>query len=192
MIYRTRNASALWEALVQACKKTPSHNTKSLVCSFIWDRDRLKTASQTKGTIMSEKENAKLIENVYEKLKAGDVESVLHLCAVDIEWELPEMDNVPFAGVWRGPDGVRDFFAKVFQSQNVIEFEPQQYFAQDNRVVVLGTLTMRLNSTGREFRSPCAHVWTIRHGGIARFYEYVDTALVTKAHTNAMASATVR
>jgi uncharacterized protein len=137
---------------------------------------------------MSEKENAKVIEKVYEKIKERDLESMLHWCAADIEWELPEMDNVPFAGVWRGHDGVKKFFAKVFELQDVLEFEPQEYFPQDDKVVVLGHFTMRLKSTGREFSSLWAHVWTLRHGGISRFYEYVDTSVVSKAHNEAKTS----
>jgi ketosteroid isomerase-like protein len=51
------------------------------------------------------------------------------------------------------------------------------------KMVVLGHFIMRLKSTGKEFRSLWAHVWTLRHGGAPRFYEYVDTGVVSKAHT---------
>jgi uncharacterized protein len=134
---------------------------------------------------MSERENTKLIEKSYESLKTGDVEPLLKSFAEDVVWELPAMDNVPFAGVWHGREGAKRFFAKVFELQDVIEFEPQEFFAQGDKVVVLGHFTMRLKSTGREFRSLWAHVWRISDGKVTRFYEYVDTAVVTAAHTEA-------
>lgn len=134
---------------------------------------------------MSKKGNVKLVEKAYENIKAGDVEALLNAFAEDSEWELPEMDNVPFAGLWLGHEGVRKFFARVFELQDVLEFEPREYFAQREKVVVLGHLTMRLKSTEKEFSSPWAHVWTIRDDKVTRFYEYVDTAIVSKAHTEA-------
>jgi ketosteroid isomerase-like protein len=132
---------------------------------------------------MSEKENANLIEKSYESLRAGDVETLLSCFAKDVVWELPEMKNVPFAGVWRGHEAVRQFFGKVFELQDVLEFQPEEYFAKDDKVIALGHFKMRLKSTGREFSSLWAHVWTIRNHKVARFYEYVDTAVVSRAHT---------
>src|SRR5262245_15408636 len=137
---------------------------------------------------MNEDGNAKLIERFYEKLKEGEVDSILKSFATNIEWELPDMDNVPFGGVWRGHDGVRKFFSKVFELQDVLKFEPQKYFVHDHEVVVLGQFSMRLKSTRRVFSSPWAHVWTMRNGKVTRFYEYVDTAVVSQAHAEAQRS----
>jgi uncharacterized protein len=142
-------------------------------------------SSVTKGEIVTQKQNVKLIEKAYEHVKVGDTTALLNSFAEDIEWELPKIENVPFAGVWHGHEGVRRFFSKVFELQDVLEFEPQEYFAQGDKVVVLGYFTMRIKSTGREFRSFWAHVWTVINGRVARFYEYVDTATVSKAHSEA-------
>ena len=95
------------------------------------------------------------------------------------------MANVPFAGAWLGREGVRQFFATVFELQHVPEFEAQEFFVQGEKVVVRGHFTMRLKSTGTEFSSLWAHVWTLRDGKVGHFYEYVDSAVVSKAHTEA-------
>ena len=134
---------------------------------------------------MSAKENIKLIEQAYETLATGDVGPLLKSFYEDVVWQLPEMENVPFAGKWYGHEGVRRFFAKVFELQDVLEFEPEEYFAQGDMVVVLGHFIMRIKSTQREFSSLWSHVWTVRDGKVTRFYEYVDTATVSKAHTEA-------
>ena len=36
-----------------------------------------------------------------------------------IEWQLPEMENVPFAGTWRGHDGVGRFLQILTETQEI-------------------------------------------------------------------------
>ena len=66
--------------------------------------------------------------------------------------------------------------------QDVIEFGPEEYIAQGNKVVVLGRFTMRIKVTGRDARSAWAHVWTIQDGVVTAVREYVDTLAVSRAH----------
>ncbi|MGH9883346.1 MAG: nuclear transport factor 2 family protein [Pyrinomonadaceae bacterium] len=51
---------------------------------------------------MSEYENTNLVQQVYENFKSGDIKALLNLLSDDIEWQLPEIENVPFAGKRRG------------------------------------------------------------------------------------------
>ena len=51
---------------------------------------------------MREQENARLVQQVYQNVKAGAIQSVLNFLAEDVQWQLPEMENVPFAGSWQG------------------------------------------------------------------------------------------
>ncbi len=51
---------------------------------------------------MSEQENTELVQHVYENFKVGDIKALLNLLSDNIEWELPEIENVPFAGKHRG------------------------------------------------------------------------------------------
>jgi uncharacterized protein len=138
-----------------------------------------------KGKTMNEKENTRLVQQAYQSIKAGDLQLLLNSFAVDVQWQLPEMENVPFAGKWQGPEGVKQFFGKVFEVQDVVEFEPEEYIAQGDKVVVLGHFLMRIKATAREFGSDWAHIWTVKDGKVTRFYEYVDTAAVSRAHTAA-------
>jgi uncharacterized protein len=134
---------------------------------------------------MNERENTRIVQQAYQCVAAGDIPSFLNLLAGDVEWELPEMKNVPFAGKWQGSEEVGQFFNKVFEVQDVVEFEPEEFIAQGDKVVALGRFSMRIKSTGRHFDSAWAHVWTVRAGKIVRFYEYVDTAAVSSAHSDA-------
>jgi ketosteroid isomerase-like protein len=93
------------------------------------------------------------------------------------------MENVTFAGTWRGREQVGRFFNTVAQAQDVIEFAPEDFIAQGDRVVVLGRFSSRVKSTGRVSASAWAHVWTVQDAKVTRFREYVDTAAVSRAHT---------
>jgi ketosteroid isomerase-like protein len=134
---------------------------------------------------MNEQENTRLVQRVYQSIEAGDIQALLNSFAEDVQWQLPEMENVPFAGTWRRREGVRQFFSKIFELQDVVEFEPQEYIAQGDKVVVLGRFLMRIKTTGRDFGSDWAHVWTVQGDKVTRFYEYVDTTVVSTAHNAA-------
>jgi uncharacterized protein len=134
---------------------------------------------------MREQENTRLVQQAYQSIKAGDIRSLVNSLAEDVEWELPEMKNVLFAGRWRGREQVGRFFNEVAEAQETLEFEPKKFVAQEDKVVVLGRFSMRIKSTGRDVGSDWAHVWTVKDGKVTHFYEYVDTAAVSEAHTAA-------
>ena len=132
---------------------------------------------------MGAREHTRLVEQVYESFRARDVTSLMNALGPGIEWQLPEMENVPFAGTWRGHDGVGRFLQILTETQEIVEFRPDQFVAQGNTVIVLGHFLMRVKATGRNSHSDWAHVWTIEAGKVTHFREYVDTAAVIGAHS---------
>lgn len=130
-------------------------------------------------------EQAKLVQQAYQSFKAGDFQSLLNSLAEDVQWQLPEMENVSFAGTWHGREQVAQFLSTIVQAQDVVEFEPEEFIAQGDKVVVLGRFSWRVKSTGRVSASAWAHVWTVKGGKVAHYQEYVDTAAVSRAHTAA-------
>jgi uncharacterized protein len=134
---------------------------------------------------MSEQENTRVVQDAYQNMQKGDARAFLNLLANEVEWRLPAMEQVPFAGAWHGRQGVEKFFGAVAASQEMMEFQPDQFIAQGDTVVVLGCFVMRVKATGRISRSDWAHVWTLKRGEVAVFREYVDTAAVSAAHRSA-------
>ena len=132
---------------------------------------------------MNEQANTRLVQQAYQSVGAGDFQSLLNSLAEDVQWQLPEMENVPFAGTWHGREEVGRFFSTVDQAQAVVEFEPEDFIAQGDKVVVLGRFASHVKSTGRVSASAWAHVWTFKDGKVTHFREYVDTAAVSRAHT---------
>ena len=132
---------------------------------------------------MNEEANIQLVQETYQCFKTGDIRSVLNVLAEDVLWELPDMANVPFAGSWRGRQQVGTFFHRLAETQDVIEFEPEEFIAKGDKVVVLGRFTMRVKATARDSRSAWVHVWTVADGKFSHVREYVDSLAVSRAHT---------
>ncbi len=131
---------------------------------------------------MSAQENLKLVRQGYEHFKSGNIQGLLSLFSDDIQWELPQIENVPFAGKRRGREQVGQFFVSLGKEQEVVQFDPQEFVADDGQVVVLGHYAWRVKSTGQKFEGDWAHLFTVRSGRIVRFREYTDTATAAAAY----------
>jgi uncharacterized protein len=112
-----------------------------------------------KERIVSEQENAKVVEQVYGRFKSGDIQSLLNLLSDDVEWELPNIENVPFAGKRHGREQVGEFFKALADTQEVQHFEPKEFIAQGDKVVALGHYHWRVKSTTARCRR-CMNILT--------------------------------
>ena len=137
---------------------------------------------------MSEQENTAIALQAYNNFKTGNIQALLDLLSDDVEWTLPEIEDVPYAGKRIGRASVGEFFALVGGNQDVLQFEPREFVAQGDKVVSLGHYEWRVKSSGREFGGDFAHVFTIRNGKIVAFHEYTDTAAVANAYRKAMSA----
>jgi hypothetical protein len=134
---------------------------------------------------MSE-QNKQVVRQAYENFKNADMEAMKGLLSEDVEWQLPEIENAPFAGKRSGREQVMQFFQTLADTQDSLQFEPEEFIAEGEKVVSLGHYTWRVKATGREYGGDWAHVFTIRDGKIAGFHEYMDTAAATTAHQKAL------
>jgi ketosteroid isomerase-like protein len=131
---------------------------------------------------MSEQESIGLARRAYENFKSGDIKSLLASLTEDVDWRLPEMANIGFAGGRKGRERVGEFFADLAESQESLSFEPREFIAQGDKVVALGSYRWRVRKNGRDYGGEWAHVFTIRDGKIAGFHEYMDSAAAVAAH----------
>ena len=131
---------------------------------------------------MSEQENTRLIQTAYDNFNSGNIEGLLAILSGDVDWNVPDIENVPFAGRHNGREQVGQFFARMGDEQEAVELEPKEYIAHGDKVVVLGHYSWRVKSTGRSFEGDWAHVFTVRDGEVVRFQEYTDTAAAAAAY----------
>jgi ketosteroid isomerase-like protein len=125
--------------------------------------------------------NVTIIERSYEHLGNGDILKLLDLLTDDVQWSYPGPSTIPFAGTRSGHDGVAEYFALLGETLRLDHFEPREYVAQGDTVVVLGTGRGHVLSTGRSFEQDWAHVHTLRDGRTATFRAFEDTAALMRA-----------
>ena len=131
---------------------------------------------------MSEQENAQFMQGAYDKFNAGDIDGLLSMMADSVEWVLPDMSNVPFAGARSGHASVAAFFKSVLENMEPKSFDVHGMIAQGNRVVAHGHYVWHVKATGRGFEADYVHIWTVEGGKITRLQEYTDTAAAVAAY----------
>jgi ketosteroid isomerase-like protein len=133
---------------------------------------------------MSTQNHVALVQDAYAAFGAGDLHRMLGLMTSDIVWEFPASSVIPWAGTFTGPGEVARFFSALMENSEPEVFEPLNYIASGDRVVVLGRERFRAKATGRSWACEWAHAFTVRDGKIAAFREYTDTAAMTQALGN--------
>ncbi len=136
---------------------------------------------------MNEQENTKLVQKTYDLFKSGDG-TFLKQFSDDISWELPEMENVPYAGKCNGIGSVVDIFKRLDDAEENLIHEPTEFIAKEDKVIVFGNFKWRVKATGNEYSSDFVHVMTVKEGKINGFKEYMDTAVRSRAYKAAKAA----
>lgn len=130
---------------------------------------------------MDTKQNKQLVMQAYQFYKDKNISGILSLNHDDIEWVSPESDYIPYAGSFHGKDQVAQFFSKLEQTTEALKFEPQNFIAEGDKVVVTGVSSWRVKATGLTFDNPWVHVFTLRDGKIARLEQYNHSAAAEAA-----------
>lgn len=134
---------------------------------------------------MNEEANTRTVREGYEKFGSGDINALMDLCDQEIDWTVPEVENAPFAGYWHGRESVLEFFNLLAVAEDITDFEPREFIAQGDRVVVLGRSTATVRSTGRHYSTEWVHVITVKNGKMTSFHEFFDTAAAMRAFQKA-------
>lgn len=130
---------------------------------------------------MNEQANIELIHQVYDAFTKGDSGRLLSYMAQDIAWEEPDVPGLPFAGKRQGRASVAEFFQMVAAVQQIREFSPAEFIAQDDRVVVLGHYEWTVRANGFDWGSDWVHIFTVQDGKVTAFRELTDTHRAVEA-----------
>jgi len=107
---------------------------------------------------MNDQDNIGLIRKIYAAFGTGDVQTILDSVADGAGW----IHHDPTTG------------GKVIADN---------FIAQGDAVVALGSYKATVRTTGAEIDTPIAHIFTVRNGKVVRWEGFSDTALVAAAHT---------
>ena len=125
---------------------------------------------------MSEQQNIEIVRRGYEAFGHGDMNTLLGSFDEQIEWISPGPADLPTAGRRTGRQQIAEFFTVLNDTFEIQRFEPKEFIAQGDRVVVTGTDTSRVKATGKVIEGEWAHIFTLKDGKVVRFQEYLDTA----------------
>lgn len=130
----------------------------------------------------SEQANVQTVQQAYAAFGRGDIPAVLGMLSDDVEWLEPgSAEALPWGGRRRGREQVGQFFQALDSALDFEAFEPREFIAQGDVVVVLGSERARVKAGGSVVTTDWAMVFTLRDGKIARFRDYYDTAPILAA-----------
>lgn len=130
---------------------------------------------------MSGQTNVDIVQRIYEAVGNGDIPTLLDQLADDVEWTYQGPSVIPFAGTRRGREGVAEFFSLLGENLEFEAFEPREFVAQGDTVVVVGYERNLIKPAGRTFEQEWAHVFTLRDGKIIKHWSFEDTAAYVTA-----------
>jgi len=123
-------------------------------------------------------QNTDLIRSFYAALAVAVAPAALALLADDIEWTT--MWQYKAAG--RGPRHVAEgVLMPIMKEWRDVSFVASEFIAEGETVVSLGLFSGVHGATGKSVEARYAHVWTVAHGRIASFRQYIDTLAVAEA-----------
>ena len=126
--------------------------------------------------------NVDLLKETYSHFATGNIPAVLAIFDPAIEWN--ECKGMPFMkddAILVGHDAI---VTKVFMNLPVyfdgFNIAVTEIFGADDKVVMMGYYQGTNKATGNSFKANATHIWTVKNGKLARFFQAVDTVAVTR------------
>jgi ketosteroid isomerase-like protein len=125
--------------------------------------------------------NIAIVRQLYYSFLAQDIDAILPLLSDDVDWLFFGPADIPFAGHYIGPQRVAEFFQRALEKSDFVLFEPREFMAGVNTVLVQGHERGVARSTGKQWETEWAHVFVLEAGRITKLREYYDTAVIAAA-----------
>lgn len=129
--------------------------------------------------------NIETTQAIFAAFGAGDIPAILEHLAEDVVIEFYGPAVIPYAGTYRGRAEARRFFETVLSSVRINQFEPEEFLADADKVIVTGHLNLNALSTGGTIDSDFVHVITLADGKWTRFRDFMNTAVAVAAFSAA-------
>ena len=128
---------------------------------------------------MGAKENKALSKKMYDALLAKNLPGFLACCSKDVKITAPGCQALlPWRVSVTGLDNVPGWLMFMNQHISMDKVEPQQYIADEDKVVIFVKETLTVQSNKRTFQLDEVHVHTHRDGKIVDVTMYEDTVRV--------------
>lgn len=127
---------------------------------------------------MGAEQNKAVVSSAYEAFGRQDLEGVFATLSDDVVWT-NHATGAPHAGVFKGVDGVRQFFTTLLEAVEITRFDIDTLLAEGDLVVALGSSAFTVRSSGTSNEGPLVHVFRFEDGKVAAFdeFEHVDAGV---------------
>jgi ketosteroid isomerase-like protein len=112
------------------------------------------------------KENVEIVRRVTEAFAAGDMTTVFEWVAPEIEWDFSNAQTWVEEPVYRGYDGIMEFFGKWTGEWEDYRFEFEEVIDAGDKAVVVVRDEGTSKSAGIKLERRHAEVWTLRDGRV--------------------------
>lgn len=127
--------------------------------------------------------NIRVVQEAFRRFSEGDLPGFLNLCAEDIEWDHTGPKS-PLNKLYKGKAGVAEFLGTLSTTQEVLEFEPREFFSDGDRVVTLGHFRFKVVETGNEWASDFAMAYTVTDELISHWRGIFDMTAESVAYNS--------
>ncbi len=119
-------------------------------------------------------DNVALMERGFEAFTTGDLDTVRGMSAADCVWHTAGAGWM--APEYKGPDGVIEYLTALFEeSEGTFKDEPEAFFGEEDRVVVLEHVTA--DRAGKHLDTHVMHVFEIHDGKVTETTEFAAEPL---------------
>ena len=133
---------------------------------------------------MSQQQNLRVVEEIYDAVGRGDVTAILDRVTDDVDWSAEAAsDAAPWYGPRTGKTGVASFFRDLAENIEITEFIPHGFAAGSDDVHLLVRFAFRSVTTRRQASMTMHHYWRVRDGKIEYFRGSEDTEQTARVLT---------
>jgi ketosteroid isomerase-like protein len=124
-------------------------------------------------------QNADLVRDLYRAASERDLEPFL--AVFDEAGELDVSAIVPEEGIYRGPEGIRDYFEGVWDVATTFVFEVEDLIEAGDQVVVTQRVRVVGATSGVDVAQMYGAVWRIVDGNVTAIRLYPEPAQARQA-----------
>lgn len=125
------------------------------------------------------------VRHMYQSFNKGDIPSILRMLDQDCIWEVMGGNEIPYAGIYHGPEDIKTFFDKLDKSVETNEMVAEHYFEEGNLITVTGHWKARSRNNQKLFSTNWMMNFEFNENGkLVHFRDCYDTLTVAKAIGN--------
>jgi ketosteroid isomerase-like protein len=131
---------------------------------------------------MKEKENnIKIAQRLYQEFENRNINGILQLLSLEVEWGEPENPYNPAGGTRIGHDGFLEWIKIGQNAEEILILEPKKWLSDDDSIAIYGYMKCKAKNTGKIYESDFVHIIIIDDGKIVKFQEFFDTYIAGEA-----------